>query len=364
MNIQSITLNHNNEIKTVLECYNNSNSYVKDNTLEDDMDKIEYILNYTDYAVLYSTSIMMMLSVDNDDLMNTDNLYQYYNFLEALKDIPFRTVHKNNTRYIIMGASINDYKKVFRRINDLNNPFLLKVKEELYHNSIKEFYKDFIEDNIIDDKSFAKFVSGEYSTVINYDDVMDVVDTKNIKYKNIEVIDYCRLREVTDLLASYDINLPFIDILDMNNITLKIHNWGAEVFPICVVGDDNSILVSSSYSYLINRIYITDNDTNLNIRHILANKILCLQDENDLKEFRSNSSYYAYTNTNPQFANTKDYMEPIESETDIDKLSPLEVEELKKNLSDEYGEDITTLIDEVKDPKVSVYSDSSDKNDI
>ena len=57
-------------------------------------------------------------------------------------------------------------------------------------------------------------------------------------------------------------------------------------------------------------------------------------------------------------------MEPIENETNIDKLSPLEVEELKKNLSDEYGEDITTLIDEVKDSKVSVYSDSSDKNDI
>lgn len=66
-------------------------------------------------------------------------------------------LHRKSTYTLInIGGSIRGWKELYRTIDDLNNPILKRITKEIYTKIPKEYFIDFINDGIFNEKSFCE----------------------------------------------------------------------------------------------------------------------------------------------------------------------------------------------------------------
>lgn len=77
---------------------------------------------------------------------------------------------KNAFTLLNIGGSIRGWKELYRRIEDLNNPILRRITEEIYVKLPKEYFIDFINDGVFEEKHFCEI---DESFTGNSDDDID-----------------------------------------------------------------------------------------------------------------------------------------------------------------------------------------------
>lgn len=101
-------------------------------------------------SVLEHSNIIMYFIINKntsqyDSLVEILPLFKYLNISEVIRD---------NEIHILLGGSIRAYKNMFRECKDLKNIIIRSIEENLYVSSDKEYYSDFIESGIMQEKLF------------------------------------------------------------------------------------------------------------------------------------------------------------------------------------------------------------------
>ena len=103
----------------------------------------ESVIEHTNIIMLISTSIGSY----KNELLEIIALCKYLG-------VSVKYDSKENLAYILIGGSIRGYKHIFRNITNMTNPILAKIKDNLYDSSYPEFFADFIEAGIMDERNF------------------------------------------------------------------------------------------------------------------------------------------------------------------------------------------------------------------
>lgn len=175
-------------------------------------------------SLLEHTNLICLLSIDKKDIKYDD----LFDIFEVCKYLNIRKYDYRNKFIIIIAGSIRGYKHIFRNIKSLENYYLQYIKDFLYSVSLKIYYKDFIEANIMDESKFTNFVGEKRSIIIDYDGIADVVAKHKIESSNdkIEYLWYDNITDITDQIieATGGFIVPFYDILDFCTIGIKFNH--------------------------------------------------------------------------------------------------------------------------------------------
>lgn len=176
-------------------------------------------------SLLEHTNLITIIEKDSKD---TD-IQELTKFLETLKYLNYRIYYKDTKMFIIISGSIRGYKHIIRNIVDLNNKYVEYIKESLYRTP-KYFYKDFIEDEILNEKEFVKFscINNKNKIFINENNEAESTEFEDKpittliskdKKPNILFMDDIRvLAEEISRITKLDINLD--DLLDFCSMTI------------------------------------------------------------------------------------------------------------------------------------------------
>lgn len=208
----------------VEQVYTAAKICVRGTILEDQDKQLKTISNSVGCgheSLLEHTNLITILEEEyTDDKDHTKKLTQ---FLETLRYLNYRVYYKEQSMVIIISGSIRGYKHIVRNITDLTNPYLEAIKLSMYKTP-KCFYKDFINDKILEEKDFVKFeyMNDRNRVFIDENDDADVVIGKSKSSKGYPKIlyrdDILILGE--EILRLTGIDIDFEDLLDFSTITV------------------------------------------------------------------------------------------------------------------------------------------------
>lgn len=180
-----------------------------EDTIENTLSYIENKVKLQHESVLEHSNLVILLT----DTEGNFNTLDYSRVLEAGKHINAVSKTKGLVNYYLLGGNLRAFKNIFRNLKDSNNVIARAILNELYYVP-KQFFHDFIEAGIMDERSFIDPVAYYYNT-------SDIATfSKNTPTFNIESIDridlvYNRLKNITEEeLFNMD------DLLDMCTTTI------------------------------------------------------------------------------------------------------------------------------------------------
>lgn len=131
-------------------------------------------------------------------------------FMSAAQYINKKARVKGENIYLLVGGSIRGYKEAFRNIVDMTNVVLDTIRTQFYMNLDKCYFADFIQDGIMNERSFG-YYPDEVVEMHGYCNKVEVED-KRVTIVNVDNID-----EVAAKM--YDV-FTFDDLLDMMTVTI------------------------------------------------------------------------------------------------------------------------------------------------
>ena len=174
--------------------------------------KLQYIKKRIDIgheSILEHSNIVMYFCIGNfayNDLVEIMPLFKYLNV---------KTKIKEDTIYMLLGGSIRGYKHIFRNITNQNNYILREIRENLYFNTYKEFFSDFIEAGIMDENRFVI-----HNTEPEYDTIR--IEPTTDKLTIVSADDFKCLTKIIKKYSDSESIDPFTtdDLLDMATVTI------------------------------------------------------------------------------------------------------------------------------------------------
>lgn len=172
-------------------------------------------------SLLEHTNLITILEIKDEEVSTKDMI----ELLETLKYLNYRVYYVEDKTFILISGSIRGYKHIFRNIVNLNNKLLFYIKESMY-DTPKEFYKDFIDDNLLDANNFCQHTPIGGKLFINENDEVDTTISKDIDPELFEygefprIVFYDNLGVLTEELSKLGLDIPLDDLLDFVKVTV------------------------------------------------------------------------------------------------------------------------------------------------
>lgn len=191
-------------------CYNSK----PEPTLEKKLKYIESKVKFGHESVIEHSNIIILL------VNTTGDLKEFIEILEAGEYIKSCTKESKKIKglyYHILNGNIRAFKNIFRNIKNTENGLAKLLLDSMY-NIPKEYFYDFIGDNIMEERKFANnelIYSRLKSTEIEPVHISDNVMIQNIDHLHIIL---------NELNSSVEDIFEYNDIIDMCSITIKFSN--------------------------------------------------------------------------------------------------------------------------------------------
>lgn len=167
------------------------------------------VISYGHESVLEHSNLVIALNISkNVDMMTLSE------FTSVLHYLNYHTyLDKDKNLIMIIGGSIRGYKHIFRNIKNQNNILAQEVKSVLYMYTAKEFYPDFIADNIMDENQFIGDSTLSASST-------HFKGTRGAN-KKVFLIDISHPTDIIDAIKEYcGVEIPMRDSLDFASLTI------------------------------------------------------------------------------------------------------------------------------------------------
>lgn len=136
--------------------------------------------------------------------------------LTSCKHLNTKVRFRGEDAFLLIGGSIRGYKHIFRTIENMSNPILAEIKNNLYSHSYAEFFRDFIDAGVMEEEKFNPDMRN--ALVASYG-----VTTAS---KRIEIVNADPIKSIhgfLTMLGFVDENGPIFsidDLLDMCTVTV------------------------------------------------------------------------------------------------------------------------------------------------
>ena len=179
----------------------------------DQLKNISNVVGLGHESIMEHSNIVILLEVsDNYAKFDMAELFSCLRFLR------FKVYELKGKTVVVIGGSIRGYKYIFQNIANQNNIFLPYIKQCLYDLTPKEFYKDLIDANIVEENKFISYVKNreEFPYEINTDNV----ETDRVSIEDIS--DFNLLKYAVKDITGID--MPTKDILEFCTISILFKN--------------------------------------------------------------------------------------------------------------------------------------------
>ena len=205
-------------------------------------------------SVLEHTNIIMVIHFTSSSCLDVLRLSESFRYLhwhiteekntDSYNEIEYKEkeakvkniVSSGNKYHLLLGGSIRAYKNIFKETKELSsNPIYEEIKNNLYCSAEKVFFKDLIEDGIMDENSFGFIPRGN----MNYEQKNEVKDGKEevlgtectgslpipntIVGDRVDIIQaHNTFQDVYDKVKGYGFTIK--DVLDVVSVSVIFHD--------------------------------------------------------------------------------------------------------------------------------------------
>jgi len=174
-------------------CYNGK----KEATKEDKLAYIERRVKTGHESILEHSNIVIYIAIEKD----VDNLLELTEVIENCKYLNTKIKIDNKFIHTLIGGSLRGYKHIFRNIENQDNKIAKLILNNLYLTN-KEYFTDFIEDNIMDEFKFRDLeftypairtnkILNENINIINIDDINYIYEQTEGIFTKEDLLDFC-----------------------------------------------------------------------------------------------------------------------------------------------------------------------------